>query len=100
MRSLADSLGLAEGRVAREEERFRAQFGEQISRELVVQELADTRPAAAALFDILDDDDDDDLLSFEEFMSIKYLGINNSLTAKLNIIFKMFDTDKVGVLDR
>ena len=98
LRSLADSLGLVERRVAREEEWFRGQFGQQISRELVVQELGDTRPAAA-LFDILDDDDDD-LLNFDEFMLIKYLGINNTLTAKLDVIFKMFDTDGVGVLDR
>ena len=98
MRSLANSLGLVEGRVVREEERFQAQYGEQINKEMFVQELGDTR-RAAAMFDIFDDDDDD-LLNFDEFMFIKYLGINNSLTAKLNIIFKMFDTEKVGVLDR
>ena len=63
---------------------------------MFAQELGDTW-TAAAMFDIFDDDDDD-LLGFNEFMFIKYLGINNSLTAKLNIIFKMLDAEKVEVL--
>ena len=61
---------------------------------MFAQELGDTW-TAAAMFDIFDDDD---LLGFNEFMFIKYLGINNSLTAKLNIIFKMLDAEKVEVL--
>ena len=97
MRWLAEWLGLVEGRVAREEERFRAQYGELMNKEQLLEELGDT--GRTAVFDILDDEGDDHL-KFEEFMFIKYLGINNSLTAKLTIIFKMFDTDRVGVLDR
>ena len=97
-RALADSLGLPEGRVVSEERRFRAKYGQQINKMMFVKELGDSG-RAAVMFDIFDGDDDH-LLDFDDFMFIKHLGINNSLAAKLYIIFKMFDTDKVGFLPR